>query len=64
MFVDSNGELITSAKAFEEDLLIADIDKSGQIKAELKELKIDYTEEIYQAWSWNKGLCPQERFKK
>ncbi|MGA2914973.1 MAG: NAD+ synthase [Sedimentisphaerales bacterium] len=49
MFVDSSGKLVTGAKAFEEDLLIADIDKNGQIKAESKQLKTDYIEEIYQA---------------
>jgi NAD+ synthase (glutamine-hydrolysing) len=49
MFVDSNGNLITIANAFEEDLLIADVDKNGQLKAESKPLKTDYIEEIYQA---------------
>lgn len=49
MFVDMSGKLAASAKAFEEDLLIAGIDKNGQIKAESKPLKTDYIEEIYQA---------------
>jgi NAD+ synthase (glutamine-hydrolysing) len=49
MFIDSGGKLIASAKAFEEDLLIADIDKDGLIKAEYAPIKTDYIEEIYQA---------------
>lgn len=49
MFVDSSGKLIGCAKAFEEDLLIADIDKDGQIKSESAQIKADYIEEIYQA---------------
>ncbi len=49
MFVDANGKLAACAKGFEEDLLIADIDKNGQIKTEPKPLKTDYIEEIYQA---------------
>ena len=49
MFVDSSGKLAASAKAFEEDLLIADIDKNGQIKSESKPVKIDEVDEIYKA---------------
>jgi len=49
MFVDSTGELVAKAAAFEEDLLIADIEADGQIKAESTPTKTDYTEEIYQA---------------
>ncbi|MCX5632648.1 MAG: NAD+ synthase [Phycisphaerae bacterium] len=49
MFVDSTGKLIAKAAAFEEDLLIADIEADGQIKAESTPTKTDYTEEIYQA---------------
>jgi NAD+ synthase (glutamine-hydrolysing) len=49
MFVDSSGKLIAAAKAFEEDLLIADIDTDGKIKAQSAQLKTDYIEEIYQA---------------
>ena len=49
MFVDSSGKLIAAAKAFEEDLLIADIDTDGKVKAQSAQLKIDYIEEIYQA---------------
>lgn len=49
MFVDSTGKLVAKAAAFEEDLLIADIEADGQIKAESTLTKTDYTEEIYQA---------------
>jgi len=49
MFVDSTGRLVSSAKAFEEDLLIADIDADGKIKSESAPIKTDYIEEIYQA---------------
>jgi NAD+ synthase (glutamine-hydrolysing) len=49
MFVDSAGKLVSCAKAFEEDLLIADIDADGKIKSESAPMKTDYTEEIYQA---------------
>ena len=48
MFVDSSGKLIAAAKAFEEDLLIADI-ADGKVKAQSAQLKTDYIEEIYQA---------------
>jgi NAD+ synthase (glutamine-hydrolysing) len=49
IFVDSSGKLISCAKAFEEDLLIADIDADGKIKSESAPIKADYIEEIYQA---------------
>jgi len=49
MFVGPNGKLIACAKAFEEDLLIADIDADGQIKSDSAEIKTGYIEEIYQA---------------
>jgi NAD+ synthase (glutamine-hydrolysing) len=49
MFVDSAGKLIACAKAFDEDLLIADVDAAGKIKSESAPIKIDYIEEIYQA---------------
>ena len=49
MFVDSSGKLIAAAKAFEEDLLMADINTDGQIKSESAPMKTDYIEEIYQA---------------
>jgi NAD+ synthase (glutamine-hydrolysing) len=49
MFVDSTGKLVAKAAAFEEDLLVADIEADGQIKAESTPTKTDYTEEIYQA---------------
>jgi NAD+ synthase (glutamine-hydrolysing) len=49
MFVDSTGKLVAKAAAFEEDLLIADIEADGQIKAESTPTKTDYIEEIYQA---------------
>jgi NAD+ synthase (glutamine-hydrolysing) len=49
IFVDSSGKLISSAKAFEEDLLIANIDADGKIKSESAPIKADYIEEIYQA---------------
>jgi NAD+ synthase (glutamine-hydrolysing) len=49
IFVDSSGKLVSCAKAFEEDLLIADIDKDGRIKSESAQIKVDYIEEIYQA---------------
>jgi NAD+ synthase (glutamine-hydrolysing) len=49
MFVDSTGRLVSSAKAFEEDLLIADIDADGKIKSESAPIKTDYIEEIYLA---------------
>ncbi len=49
MFVDSAGKLVSCAKAFEEDLLIADIDADGKIKSESAPMKTDYIEEIYQA---------------
>jgi NAD+ synthase (glutamine-hydrolysing) len=49
MFVNPGGKLITCAKAFEEDLLIADIDIDGQIKSSADEVKTDYIDEIYRA---------------
>jgi NAD+ synthase (glutamine-hydrolysing) len=49
IFVDSSGKLISCAKAFEEDLLIADIDADGKVKSESAPIKADYIEEIYQA---------------
>ncbi|MBN1787988.1 MAG: NAD+ synthase [Sedimentisphaerales bacterium] len=49
MFVDSKGKIIAGAKAFEEDLLIGDIDTAGQVKSPANEVKTDYIEEIYKA---------------
>ncbi len=49
MFVDSTGKVVSCAKAFEEDLLVADVDTDGKIKSESAPLKTDYIEEIYQA---------------
>ena len=49
MFIDSEGQLIACAKAFEEDLLIADIDANGQIKSNCAKIKTGDIEEIYQA---------------
>jgi NAD+ synthase (glutamine-hydrolysing) len=49
MFIDSQGRLASCAKAFEEDLLIADIEANGQIKSDRAETKTGETEEIYKA---------------
>jgi NAD+ synthase (glutamine-hydrolysing) len=49
MFVGADGNLAACAKAFEEDLLIADIDDKGLENAQLVEIKTNDTEEIYQA---------------
>ena len=49
MFVSSDGNLAACAKAFEEDLLIADIDDKGLKNTKPVELKTNDTEEIYQA---------------
>jgi NAD+ synthase (glutamine-hydrolysing) len=49
MFVDSTGKLVSSVKAFEEDLLVADINADGKIKSESAPIETDYIEEIYQA---------------
>ncbi|PKL43579.1 MAG: NAD+ synthase [Planctomycetes bacterium HGW-Planctomycetes-1] len=49
MFIDSQGRLAACAKAFEEDLLIADIEANGQIKSDRAETKTDENEEIYKA---------------
>jgi NAD+ synthase (glutamine-hydrolysing) len=49
MFVNSDGNPIACAKAFDEDLLIADIDGNGLKNAKPLEIKTNDTEEIYQA---------------
>lgn len=49
MFVDSGGELIASAKAFEEDLLIADIEPDGKIQSQISPAETNGIEEIYKA---------------
>ena len=49
IFVNSTGELISAAKAFEEDLLIADIEPGGQLKSQSAPVKTDYIEEVYKA---------------
>lgn len=49
MFVDSSGKLVASAKAFEEDLLIADIAPDGQIFSQSLPAKMDGIDEIYKA---------------
>lgn len=49
IFVDSTGKLAACAKAFEEDLLIADIGADGKIKSTPASVKTDYIGEIYQA---------------
>jgi NAD+ synthase (glutamine-hydrolysing) len=49
MFIDSEGKLIACAKAFEEDLLIADIEADGQIKSNCAKTKTGDIEEIYRA---------------
>jgi len=49
MFIDSDGNLVASAKAFEEDLLVADIETGGRIKSQSAPVKTDYIEEIYKA---------------
>ena len=49
MFIDSTGKLVSCAKAFEEDLLIADIETDGHIKSQTLPITTDYTEEIYKA---------------
>jgi len=49
MFIDSTGKLVSCAKAFEEDLLIAAIETDGHIKSQTLPETVDYTEEIYKA---------------
>jgi NAD+ synthase (glutamine-hydrolysing) len=49
MFVNADGNPVACAKAFEEDLLIADIDSNGLKNAKPLEIKTNDTEEIYQA---------------
>jgi NAD+ synthase (glutamine-hydrolysing) len=49
MFVGADGNLAACAKAFEEDLLVADIDGNGLKNAKPLEIKTNDTEEIYQA---------------
>ncbi len=49
IFVDSDGNLVACAKAFEEDLLIADVETNGHIKSESALTKVDDIEEIYKA---------------
>ncbi|MFA5292104.1 MAG: NAD+ synthase [Phycisphaerae bacterium] len=49
IFVDSEGKLIAKAKAFEEDLLIADLEAGGHITSQSVPVKTDYIEEIYKA---------------
>jgi NAD+ synthetase len=49
IFVNSAGELVARAKAFEEDLLIADVQPNGQIVSNTPIKRTDYVEEIYNA---------------
>ena len=49
IFVNSDGNLTAVAKAFEEDLLIADISTNGQIVSDRPIKKTDCVEEIYNA---------------
>lgn len=49
MFVNSDGGLAGCAKGFEEDLLIAEIEKGKKIPSASAVIKTDYVEEIYQA---------------
>jgi NAD+ synthase (glutamine-hydrolysing) len=49
MFVNSDGSLASCAKGFEEDLLIAEIEKGKKIPPASAAIKTDYVEEIYQA---------------
>ncbi|OHB52810.1 MAG: hypothetical protein A2Y10_15000 [Planctomycetes bacterium GWF2_41_51] len=49
IFVNSQGEFVAIAKAFEEDLLIADIESNGMINSQSSVTKTDYVEEIYHA---------------
>ncbi len=49
IFVNSAGELVAKAKAFEEDLLIADVQPNGQIVSNTPIKRTDYVEEIYNA---------------
>jgi len=55
MFADSTGKIITKARAFDEDLLIADVAISGDSAVQVKsmqsppEVPMDMLDEIYQA---------------
>jgi NAD+ synthase (glutamine-hydrolysing) len=49
IFVNSDGNLTAVAKAFEEDLLIADISTNGHVVSDRPIKKTDYVEEIYNA---------------
>jgi len=49
IFVNSAGKLVAVAKAFEDDLLIADVETNGQIISNTPIRKTDYVEEIYHA---------------
>lgn len=49
IFVDAFGNIASIAKAFEEDLLIADVQSNGSIQAQTSITKIDHIEEIYHA---------------
>jgi NAD+ synthase (glutamine-hydrolysing) len=49
MFVNSDGSLASCAKGFEEDLLIAEIEKGKKIQSTAATMKANYIEEIYQA---------------
>lgn len=49
IFVNADGTLMSVAKAFEEDLLIADVHANGQIVSHTPVKKTDYVEEIYKA---------------
>lgn len=49
IFVNAAGELVAKAKAFEEDLLIADVRPDGQIISKTPITRTDYVEEIYNA---------------
>jgi NAD+ synthase (glutamine-hydrolysing) len=49
IFVNSAGELKAVAKAFEEDLLIADVEANGEIISKTEIIKTDYIQDIYHA---------------
>ncbi|MDD5134035.1 MAG: NAD+ synthase [Phycisphaerae bacterium] len=49
MLVNSDGSLASCAKGFEEDLLIAEIEKGKKIQSASAVMKTDYVGEIYQA---------------
>jgi len=49
IFVNSDGTLMSVARAFEEDLLISDIEPDGKIVSQAPIAQTDYIEDIYKA---------------